>query len=171
MKIEQVIANYLASPVDRRAATLDKMLLCPDEAFHALMTFQGPYPRHTHPVDVFPDYLSPLLSELLANHPHLLIGRDLTRMVPGQRWILIAAVMSSGSSRFAEVVSNALRDRSMTVRAIAVEAIARCPFLRIPEARPQLQKLLMLKSMSYCRDKIQQALDALDKECQNSARR
>jgi hypothetical protein len=163
MEMKQIILDYLASPKDRKNATSEEMTRRPGEAFDALMTFRGPYPKHTHVVDVFPDFLAPLLTELLRTFPDLLIGRDLSKMSAGERWVLISAAIESDSPQFTKVVLAGLRDRSIEVRHLAVNAVIKCAFLRIPEARPQLQRLLDQKSMSYCRDEVQRALDSLDK--------
>jgi hypothetical protein len=162
MEIERVILEYLASPRDKKDAAVDEMSRRPDEAFHALMTFRGPYPEGVHPIDAFPDYLSPLLTSLFLRCPSLLLGRDVSRMSSGERWVVISAAIASESPAFAGVILSGLKDRSIDVKLLAVNAVSRDAFLRTPDARRQLQRLLTLTSMTYCRDQIQRALDSFD---------
>lgn len=129
----------------------------------ALLNFKGPYPEDCSVVDVFPDFLAPLLSDLLRRAPRLLIERDLSRMAAGARWIVISAAIESGDSRLAEVILAGLEDRSIAVKQLVVGAIPGHACLQQPEVRPRLQRLLVQRSMSYCRDDIRRALNSLGK--------
>ena len=155
------LTPYLAAPRERRAAMLREMLRRPDDAFDALMNFSGPYPDHIHVVDVFPDYLAPLLSALLRKHPRLLVDRDLSPLTSGQRWTLLAAAIESGRPVFANAILAGLRDRNALVKLLVVGAIPERPFLQQPEARPLLLKLRQMKSMTPHRGDIRRALAAL----------
>lgn len=163
MKIEQVIQDYLAAPADRKAATLEELARRPDEAFNTLMTFKGPYPKHAHAIDVFPDYLAPLLRDLLLRHPRLLFEGDLSEMPSGKRWILLDAAISSQSPQFVDLIIAGLSDRAVDVKQRVVNGILEHAFLRTPAARPLLEELLALKSMAWFRGEIQRALDSIDK--------
>ncbi len=143
--MRNIIRDYLAAPNDKRNGALKALLGSPKEAFETLLNFKGPYPDNIHVVDVFPDYLQPLLSSLIGKLPHLLLEADLTKMDPGKRWILISIAIELKNSEFAPIILAALKDRSTIVRELAVEAVAKLQYLRTPQAKAQLEKLKDLK--------------------------
>ena len=116
MAMQQMIQEYLAAPETRKQATLVAMIRQPDEAFNAPMTFRGPYPAPLPVVDVFPDFLAPLLAALLRQCPRLLLERDLALRSAGERWSLLAAAIDSGNPLFADVVLGGLSARSPAVQ-------------------------------------------------------
>jgi hypothetical protein len=158
--MEKLIQDYLSAPNERRDYTIERMLVKPEEAFDALISFRGPYPDGLDVVDVYPDYIQPLLSELIKRVPRLLLERDISKVDPGQRWVLVCAAIEAANAQFAPIILAALQYDEDSGQDLAIKAVARFPFLRTPEAKAQLLKLASLESMSYLNGEIKCALDS-----------
>jgi hypothetical protein len=164
MSMTQVLKDYLSNPKATRRKTVAALVRRPDAALKAIMNFDGPYPDDADVIDVFPDYLAPLLTDLLRRCPRLVIGRDLNKIASeGGPWILIEAAIRTDDRRFTEMVLAGLDDRSAAVKLLVIEAIAERPFLQSPAAVPKLERLLRLKSMIHWQREIRAALTAIKK--------
>jgi hypothetical protein len=146
MQIRELTLQYLASP-EIKNSVVHRLSQSPYDAFDAILGFQGPYPETIHPIDVHEDYLTPLLAELLRACPQLLIGPDPAR-IPRRPFILLGAAIAANDPRFADTILSGLKDRSIYVKLAAVDGILRCSFLRTPEVKQQLQRLLAMKSIA-----------------------
>ena len=160
--LHSLIQDYLAAPNERRETTLAAMIREPDAAFAALTGYRGPYPDHLPAVDIVPDFLSPLLTELLRACPRLLLERDLSALAAGVRWTVLAAASDADRPEFAPVILAGLNDRSLEVKELVVKCILRYPPLRRAQARRPLKRLRAQKSLAFCRAEIEQALASLD---------
>jgi hypothetical protein len=140
MPIRELILQYLASPEIKNSVV---------------------HPETIHPIDVHEDYLTPLLAELLKACPKLLIGPDPAR-IPRRPFILIGAAIAANDTRFADTILSGLKDRSIYVKLAAVNGILRCAFLRTPEVKQQLQRLLAMKSLAKDEYAVKQFQDALN---------
>jgi len=102
-----------------------------------------------------------LLAELLKACPQLLIGPDPAR-IPRRPFILIGAAIAANDPRFADTILSGLKDRSIYMKLAAVNGILRCAFLRTPEVKQQLQRLLAMKSLAKDEYAVEQFQDALN---------
>ena len=159
--MNELILQYIASK-GKRDIVVKAMIAHPTEALSAIVEFQGPYPEDIHPIDVFEEYLTPLLSELFRRSPALLIG-PAEAMLPKNKYMIIAAAIAADDSRFGGLILSGLKDRSIYVKLLVVDGIARRSYLRTPEVKRELQRMLSLKSIAadpYSRQKTRAALGA-----------
>ncbi|MEO8585597.1 MAG: hypothetical protein ABI584_05510 [Acidobacteriota bacterium] len=140
-----LIQRYLAAPA-RKAAILDEMDKRPRGAFKAILAFRGPYPRGMHPIDAHADFLTDLLAGLLRRHPELVLGPRPARYSPGD-YTLISAAISVGNPRFAGLILGGFKDPSLYVKILVADGVIRRKFLRTPETRVELRRLLKMKSI------------------------
>src|SRR6185503_12215556 len=95
-----------------------------------------------HPIDAHEDGLRGLLTELLQQHPELLIGRGVAKLKQGARYQVLAAAFEANDRRFDEAILAGLGDRSISVKELVFHAIADRASLRRPEVRQRLEALL-----------------------------
>src|SRR6185436_20745508 len=63
-------------------------------------------------------------------------------------FILITAAIAANDPRFADTILSGVKDRSIYVKLAAVSGVLRCSFLRTPEVKQQLQRVLAMKSIA-----------------------
>ena len=159
METTELISRYLASP-DTKSAVVAELSRNADAAFQAIQSYQGPYPNGMHPIDAHEEYLTALLVELIKRFPRLLIGPNPAKMT-SQPFILISAAIAADDPRFAETILAGLKHRSIYVKLVALNGIVRLSFLRTPEVKQQLLRLMVMKSIAkdeYSMERIQEAL-------------
>lgn len=165
MAIDQRIVRFLAAP-DTCEAVAAELSRAPQESFHAIIDFRGPYPEGMHPIDAHEDHLTQLLAELLKRCPSLLIGPDPVKM-PKRSFIVIAAAIAANDPRFSETILSALTDRSIYMKLAAVDGIVRRAYLRTPAVRKQLLGLQEKKSISrdeYVMQRLKEAINMFDQQ-------
>ncbi|MAP07635.1 MAG: hypothetical protein CMM00_01990 [Rhodopirellula sp.] len=168
--VTSMIAEYLTSPGPEKRAIVEKLAETPDVAFTATLRFRGPYPESLHPRDVHDTHLVDLMTELLKQFPHLFTECELKNIDRFQRHPLICAAISTHDPQFTDAIIGALKDRSIYIKILVMDAIGRHHYLRTAEAKKQLERLLTVKSIaeSNCdRAHVEKALAAFN-ECVSS---
>lgn len=162
-----LIVQYLTSPKTKRPSIVNKLSIGPDAAFETILGFRGPYPESLHPREVH-ETLFALLPDLLKICPRLFIECEIKTLAPDQRYPLICAAICTQDSRFIDGILSGLKDRSIYVKLLVIDAITRTRyrFLRTADARKELERLLTLKSIAeseYARKHVENALRAFTK--------
>lgn len=161
MEMRKLLVQYLNTASNDRFTLERDICSRPDEAVDAILSFSGPYPKNLNAKDIFPDYLSPLLTSLLLRFPRLFSDQTLAKLSPAKRGMLTTAAISAEDPQFAKTILAGLQDRSIEVIMLAVHAIIRYTYLQTPDSKPQLQKLLDTKSLIHCHNDVQRALELI----------
>lgn len=160
--VTTLIAEYLTASRSRKTALVGTLAQTPSAAFDAILAFRGPYPTSIDPRDAH-DQLVELMVELLKRCPRLFIECDLRKVDRIQRHPLLYAAIATCEPRFTSKIIGALRDRSIYIKLLVADAIVRHDYLRTPEAKRQLQRLLTVKSIAesnHDRVRLERALEA-----------
>jgi hypothetical protein len=155
-----LIVQYVTSPKAKRPLIVNKLSISPDAAFETIFAFRGPYPESLHPREVH-ETLFALLPDLLKICPRLFIECEIKTLAPDQRYQLICAAIETQESRFKDGILSGLKDRSIYVKLLVIDAIRRYRFLRTADARKELERLLTVKSIAeseYHRKQVENAL-------------
>ena len=157
-----LIVQYLTASKVKQRTIVNRLAENPQEAFGATLAFRGPYPKALHPRDVHDTHLVQLLADLLAKCPELFTGRGIKTVNRDHRHRLICAAISTQDPQFTEGILAGLKDRSIYVKLLVIDAITRYKWLRTEGARIELERLLMVKSIAesdYDRRHVEQALE------------
>ncbi|WP_037198007.1 hypothetical protein [Rhodopirellula baltica] len=142
-------------------AALDGLLNSPEDSFAAVLDYRGAYPDGMDPRDAHGIHLVNLLSLLLFRFPELLTNRELKTIPVRQRYCVVNAAITADSKKFRDFILGGLRDRSIYVKTLVLDAIVRHPALRTPTAHEMVKRLLLVKSVvesDYDRRHVEAAL-------------
>ncbi|MEZ6130778.1 MAG: hypothetical protein R3C59_19005 [Planctomycetaceae bacterium] len=164
--LAKTVAACATASGESRTALIRQLLDSPEASLAAILRFNGPFPAEIHGRDFLDTNLPAVLEELVRTDPNLFLGKPHQELLRANAFLVLSVALSLKDRRFIPLILAGLRCPSIYARLQVVRAISHEKYLRVPEARQELERLLTLKSISsneYDRTQIEDALGKFSK--------